>query len=673
MISRSTHSFPDRFTNLSKINLKNKFVHLLERGHKYCPSPHNINTHTLAVDLEVQLTRHNKYNTVIKGELSQKLSNIKFTQQNNEQVPGPSREQHKKLYADRDILTIKQFNKFIKNNDLTITKGDKNAGLVILETEEYINKTEAFFINNNITKLNNNPTKLYASKMSKCLTQYTSTLKKANISSFLSKVMNPHCPQLKSLIKLHKADKSIRPIITNYNTPASKIARLLQTFVVRDLQFKAKHTVRNSSELITSIQDYIPNNKTTILSFDITNLYNNIPVAKSLRIVSEFLSDELLGKGDFDIIDIENIMDIFETVTKQNFFSFNNKYYQMKDGVQMGSPLSGLIADMFVDKLEKELFSDKHKMFTNNIKYYCRYVDDIFIIHEGPRVNIKAIHNILNSLSNLQFTIEIEKEQQLNFLDLTIKKDIKNKSLLFQIFRKPTSTDIIIPSSSHSPPEHKEAAFRFLFNRATSVPMSTAAYNHEIRTIFAIGNSNGYNDNFIKKIHNKIKLKKNITAIYPHIKTKTKFISIPYNPTYNRQLKPILKKHDLQLAYKSSNNLCNYLSNNKQKVTYLEKSGVYKLTCGNCDKIYIGQCGRSLMERYKEHANTNRSSMSAHLIENNHKISLTNMSLLHNVNKSRKLNLLEEMEIMRYLKSEKENVLNELTYGSSSHLFSELI
>ena len=40
---------------------------------------------------------------------------------------------------------------------------------------------------------------------------------------------------------------------------------------------------------------------------------------------------------------------------------------------------------------------------------------------------------------------------------------------------------------------------------------------------------------------------------------------------------------------------------------------------------------------------------------------------------SQNVNLLEEMEIMRYLKSERENVLNAMTYSSGSHLFSELI
>ena len=125
----------------------------------------------------------------------------------------------------------------------------------------------------------------------------------------------------------------------------------------------------------------------------------------------------------------------------------------------MGSALSGLLADFYVDFLEKEIFSGQYEFFTKHILFYGRYVDDILIVHDSSEANIKAIHNIFNTIDVLKFTMEKEKNNTINFLDLTISKDFTNKQLRFNIYRKPTTTDIVIPNRSYTNTSHKHASF----------------------------------------------------------------------------------------------------------------------------------------------------------------------------------------------------------------------
>jgi hypothetical protein len=56
----------------------------------------------------------------------------------------------------------------------------------------------------------------------------------------------------------------------------------------------------------------------------------------------------------------------------------------------------------------------------------------------------------------LQFTIEEGFENKINFLDITISKEINNVQVT--IFRQPTATDTIIPNDSYHPLEYKLAA-----------------------------------------------------------------------------------------------------------------------------------------------------------------------------------------------------------------------
>ena len=80
------------------------------------------------------------------------------------------------------------------------------------------------------------------------------------------------------------------------------------------------------------------------------------------------------------IIQYENI---FQTILAQNYFSYNDKYYTCNKGVAMVSPLSSVIAEIYLQHYEKIFI--KHWIDRNTIKYN-RYVDDIFIIFDSRRV-----------------------------------------------------------------------------------------------------------------------------------------------------------------------------------------------------------------------------------------------------------------------------------------------
>jgi hypothetical protein len=94
-------------------------------------------------------------------------------------------------------------------------------------------------------------------------------------------------------------------------------------------------------------------------------------------------------------------------------------------------------------------------------------VDDILIAY---RQSLSNIHEVLNKFNNLtpklQFTLAEETNNCINFLDITITKTTDRLS--YKIYRKPTTTNSIIPFDSCHPIQHKLAAIRFLTNRRDS-------------------------------------------------------------------------------------------------------------------------------------------------------------------------------------------------------------
>jgi hypothetical protein len=72
---------------------------------------------------------------------------------------------------------------------------------------------------------------------------------------------------------------------------------------------------------------------------------------------------------------------LLETILAQNYFTFQNQIYQPDNGVAMGSPISGTIAEIFLQKLERTHI--KHLIDAKHLIFYTRYVDDILIVYDS--------------------------------------------------------------------------------------------------------------------------------------------------------------------------------------------------------------------------------------------------------------------------------------------------
>jgi hypothetical protein len=94
--------------------------------------------------------------------------------------------------------------------------------------------------------------------------------------------------------------------------------------------------------------------------------------------------------------------------------------------------------------------------------------------------------------------MEIQIDNKLNYLDITIEN--KNSIFTFDIYRKPTTTDLIIHKDSCHSTEHKHSAIRYMINRMNTYSISTDIRHKEAQIINTISRNNGYlSQTFIQK------------------------------------------------------------------------------------------------------------------------------------------------------------------------------
>jgi hypothetical protein len=79
-----------------------------------------------------------------------------------------------------------------------------------------------------------------------------------------------------------------------------------------------------------------------------------------------------------------------------------------------------------------------------------------------------------------------------------------------------------------------------------------------------------------------------------------KMITFTYTGNYIRKITKLFKDTSIKIALKT-NYTTGKLVNEELETHPYEQSGRYKTTCQSCHKVYIGQTGRNLTTRYKEH------------------------------------------------------------------------
>lgn len=264
----------------------------------------------------------------------------------------------------------------------------------------------------------------------------------------------------------------------------------------------------------------------------------------------------------------------------------------------MGNPLSPVLAEIFMDEIESKIHNNP---LSSNFIYWYRYVDDIITCFTGTNRQLDTFVNFINGIHpKIHFTMEMEEDNKINFLDLTLNK--VNGKHDFSIFRKPSHTDTVIHNRSLHPYQHKLAAFHSMVHRLISVEQTEENFNKELNIIRQIATNNGYKTLIVDQILQKKLYNKAINEVFPRISSSDRnYSTISYYGRASERISSFLKKQNIQVAFKTNNCLGKYIKNNKEKRDRKHQSGIYKLNCGSCPKVYVGQTGRTFEARTGEH------------------------------------------------------------------------
>ena len=180
---------------------------------------------------------------------------------------------------------------------------------------------------------------------------------------------NTELPHFYHLIKTHndiiQQDLKIRPIVSTSNGPTARISWLLARLLKPRLKDTPAH-LNNGLDLIldTQAKDKLAHQRYPYpFSLDVVSLYTSIPLSEAIACVTYEIHTSSYG------LIREDIKDLLMIVLHNTYFQYESSIYLQVQGLPIESSLSGTLAILFMDKLEKALFSS---LYIGPYKRICR-------------------------------------------------------------------------------------------------------------------------------------------------------------------------------------------------------------------------------------------------------------------------------------------------------------
>ena len=144
--------------------------------------------------------------------------------------------------------------------------------------------------------------------------------------------------------------------------------------------------------MIAKIREIDPSNK-KLVSFDVKSLFTNVPIQGAIEAIKRALDanpDTQLPVPKQDFIRLVRLCVEFGA------FEFEGMEYKPINGLAMGSPLSPVLACLFMEMLEADHFLGI--IGPNTV--WVRYVDDVLLITDNDQDLTSLLGKIMCSQTN---------------------------------------------------------------------------------------------------------------------------------------------------------------------------------------------------------------------------------------------------------------------------------
>jgi hypothetical protein len=320
--------------------------------------------------------------------------------------------------TENEKAAIKNFKQ--KIGEITIKPADKNLGLVLLNTDDYLSQCVNLLSDSNTYR----PASSYPKNEIKRLISNTFISFKPQLSQFSKRLYQfllsepDHCriPQFYGIPKIHKEFTNIppvRPIISQCSSLLNPTARFID-HVLQPLAQSYPDYLHNSTSLSLILQNLTVPDNAILVTLDVSNLYPSIPQSDMLQVIY----NEMFGHRHLLLFDPNLIIQLLYTGINFNYFEFASVIFQQIKGTAMGAAFSPTVANIYMSVTIRRFLRTQ----TKQPLLLSRYIDDIFLVWTDTKEDLEQFLADLNNFNRAIHYTNSQSCSSVDFLDLTIYK-----------------------------------------------------------------------------------------------------------------------------------------------------------------------------------------------------------------------------------------------------------
>ena len=91
-------------------------------------------------------------------------------------------------------------------------------------------------------------------------------------------------------------------------------------------------------------------------SYDVSALFTSVPIDPTLNIIKDLLDKDTTLK-ERTVMEVVDIILLLEFCLKNTYFSFQGQFYEQVEDAAMGSRVSPIVANLYMEYLEQKALS----------------------------------------------------------------------------------------------------------------------------------------------------------------------------------------------------------------------------------------------------------------------------------------------------------------------------
>ena len=121
--------------------------------------------------------------------------------------------------------------------------------------------------------------------------------------------------------------------------------------ILKPLVGKSPYQVQNNKEFIQHLEGIQLSLDKIIMSYDVKALFTSVAIQPPLNIIMKLLEEdtELQQRTSMTV---KHITCLLEFCLRSTYFTFQDKYYEQVEGAAMGSPISPVVANLYMENFE---------------------------------------------------------------------------------------------------------------------------------------------------------------------------------------------------------------------------------------------------------------------------------------------------------------------------------